>query len=67
MENLSHLLSIAIVASLKAGIAIMDVYDSDDFDIETKGDNSPLTRADIKANEIINSFLIPTNIPIISE
>jgi len=67
MKDLSQLLSIAINASLKAGIAIMDVYESDDFDIETKGDNSPLTRADIKANEIINSFLIPTEIPIISE
>lgn len=67
MKDLSQLLSIAIAASLKAGIAIMDVYESDNFDVEIKGDDSPLTSADIKANEIINSFLIPTEIPIISE
>ena len=67
MKDASYLLSIAIKASLKAGIAIMDVYESDDFNIETKGDNSPLTKADIRANEIINAVLIPTNIPIISE
>lgn len=67
MKDLPHLLSIAIKASLNAGIAIMKVYESDDFNVELKGDNSPLTRADINANEIINSFLIPTEIPIISE
>ena len=57
----------AIKASLKAGIAIMEVYESDDFNIEIKGDNSPLTQADKNANDIINSFLVPTEIPIISE
>jgi 3'(2'), 5'-bisphosphate nucleotidase len=56
----------AIEASLKAGKAIMEVYDTE-FDVELKNDNSPLTEADKRANEIINSFLLPTNIPIISE
>ena len=60
-------LNIAIQASLKAGEVIMQVYDKDDFNIEIKGDNSPLTEADKKANDIINTFLIPTEIPIISE
>lgn len=63
----NHNLSIAIEASLAAGEEIMNVYNSDDFSVEIKGDNSPLTRADKNANEIINSFLIRTEIPIISE
>lgn len=60
-------LKIAIEASLEAGEAIMQVYGTDDFQVEIKGDNSPLTIADKRANDIINSFLIPTQIPIISE
>ena len=60
-------LAIAIQASLDAGAAILEVYSSDDFNIEIKGDNSPLTRADKNANDVINSYLIKTPIPIISE
>lgn len=36
-----------------AGEAIMDVYESDDFDVEVKSDNSPLTRADKAAHDVI--------------
>lgn len=59
-------LQTAIKASLAAGKVIMDVYDTA-FEVELKDDKSPLTEADKRANDIINSFLIPTNIPIISE
>ena len=59
-------LSIAIQASLKAGEAIMNVYDTV-FEVEYKDDKSPLTKADKRANDIINSYLKPTSIPIISE
>jgi 3'(2'), 5'-bisphosphate nucleotidase len=59
-------LQIAIEASLVAGKVIMEVYDTA-FNVELKDDKSPLTEADKKANEIINSFLILTRIPIISE
>ncbi len=59
-------LRIAIEASLQAGKVIMDVYDTV-FSVEIKDDKSPLTEADKKANDIINTFLIPTQIPIISE
>ena len=59
-------LQIAIEASLKAGQVIMEVYNTA-FNVELKDDKSPLTEADKKANDIINSFLIPTQIPIISE
>ena len=55
-----------------AGKAIMKIYNQN-FDVEYKTDSSPLTIADIKANEIIvtalnqlsvNSFL-QQNIPIL--
>jgi 3'(2'), 5'-bisphosphate nucleotidase len=59
-------LKIAIEASLKAGDLIMQVYDTA-FNVELKDDKSPLTEADKRANDIINSFLQPTPIPIISE
>ena len=59
-------LQIAIEASLKAGKVIMDIYDTA-FDVELKDDNSPLTEADKQANDIINSQVVPTQIPIISE
>lgn len=61
------LLSNAIKASLKAGEAIMKVYMSNDFDVEIKNDDSPLTRADKNANTEINTIIEPLGIPIISE
>lgn len=59
-------LSVAIQASLDAGKEILSVY-STNFDVEIKGDNSPLTIADENANEVINKYLLKTGIPIISE
>jgi 3'(2'), 5'-bisphosphate nucleotidase len=66
MLSINHYLNIAIEASLKAGEKIMEVYNSV-IEVEYKDDKSPLTEADKKANDVINSFLIPTKIPIISE
>jgi 3'(2'), 5'-bisphosphate nucleotidase len=66
MLQINKQLQIAIEASLKAGEAIMQVYDTV-FNVEYKDDKSPLTEADKKANDIINTFLKPTGIPIISE
>ena len=63
---MSSNLKIAIEASIKAGKAIMEIYNTN-FEAEIKNDNSPITEADKCANEIINSFLLKTNIPIISE
>lgn len=59
-------IKIAITAAIQAGREILSVYNGD-FDFELKDDNSPLTKADQQANEVINSFLINTEIPIISE
>jgi 3'(2'), 5'-bisphosphate nucleotidase len=45
--------------SKKAGDEIMEIYNNfDDKDISYKNDNSPLTTADKKANEIICEFLV---------
>lgn len=60
------LLEIAIKASVDAGKVIMDIYDTD-FDVAYKQDESPLTIADQSANTVINSYLLKTEIPIISE
>lgn len=65
--NKTELLPLAIEASLKAGEAIMEIYNSDDFGIEIKGDNSPLTKADLAADKIICQYLKASSIPILSE
>ena len=54
--------------AVKAGDAIMDIYNKD-FNVVYKNDNSPLTEADKKSNDIICSRLKETypEIPIISE
>ena len=66
MLKINKNLQIAIQASLEAGKVIMAVYDTA-FDVEIKDDKSPLTEADKRANDVINSFLINTEFPIISE
>lgn len=59
-------LNIAIQASIEAGEEILKVY-STAFDVEIKGDDSPLTQADKNANTVINKHLQRTDVPIISE
>ncbi|MDC8004600.1 3'(2'),5'-bisphosphate nucleotidase CysQ [Aureisphaera galaxeae] len=59
-------LQTAIKAAIEGGKAIMEVY-ATDFDVELKGDDSPLTIADKKCNAIINTYLEKTPFPIISE
>ncbi|MBN1251683.1 MAG: 3'(2'),5'-bisphosphate nucleotidase CysQ [Bacteroidales bacterium] len=61
------LLNIAILAAVKAGKEILNIYKSDNFELNFKQDNSPLTIADKKAHEIIKDTLIKTNIPLLSE
>jgi len=66
ISNLNKLESIAVEAAIKAGIEILKIYQKD-IEVAYKSDDSPLTIADTKANEIIVSFLSKTDIPIISE
>lgn len=64
---MKQLLEIAIKASLKAGKRIMEIYEHEDFEIDFKGDDSPLTKADLASHEIIMSYLKDTDIPVLSE
>ncbi len=59
-------LQIAIEAAIHGGAEIMKIYQNN-FHVEMKDDNSPLTIADKNANDIINAYLIKTEHPIISE
>lgn len=59
----------AVIALVeRAGSAIMDVYHTD-FDVQTKDDESPLTRADLAAHGIIARGLaqLTPEIPVFSE
>lgn len=58
-----------IALARQAGHAIMEVFDSADFGVEMKGDDSPLTKADTASHHIISPALIKRfpSIPVISE
>ena len=64
---MEELLKIAIDAAIEAGHQIMTIYNSDDFEINLKDDNSPLTKADIASHKVIMEKLKHTNIPVLSE
>lgn len=63
---MKQLLHTAIEASIKAGKEILKIYTTE-IEVFSKDDDSPLTLADKNANDVINSFLEPTGVPIISE
>lgn len=58
---------IAVEASLEAGKRIMEIYENEDFEVDFKGDDSPLTKADLASHEIIMRHLKETQIPVLSE
>lgn len=64
---LQNLLFIAINAALEAGLSILDIYNSEEFDVNFKDDKSPLTSADLKSHNIILKHLSDTKIPVLSE
>ena len=66
-KNLQHLLNLAILTSVKAGEKILEIYNSENFDIEIKSDNTPLTNADKASHKIISSALSKSKIPMLSE
>ena len=65
--DIEELLSVAKKACLDAGEEIIKIYETGDFSIEAKSDESPLTLADKAAHEKIVSVLEKTGIPILSE
>ena len=69
ISELQNICQSVIEISLKAGEKIMEVYESADFSVEHKSDDSPLTRADYESNKIICEGLesMEPLFPIISE
>jgi 3'(2'), 5'-bisphosphate nucleotidase len=59
-------LDIAIEAVYEAGNSILKIY-KENYETFTKSDDSPITEADLKSNEIIKSILSKTNHRILSE
>ncbi|MEL6274688.1 MAG: 3'(2'),5'-bisphosphate nucleotidase CysQ [Bacteroidota bacterium] len=69
MINLLSLASEVGTIARAAGAEILAVYNTEDFGVEFKADDSPLTRADKAANVVIVTGLesLPTSFPIVSE
>ncbi len=55
-EALQKLLPEVVCIAKQAGIKIMEIYEAG-FDIETKADESPVTTADLAANDLIEEAL----------
>lgn len=68
-KSISELLEIAKNAATQAGIEVLQIYDKGDFEAFEKEDESPVTSADYRANEIIMDILSKETpkIPIMSE
>ena len=62
-----QLLPLAIKAAGAACAEILSVYNTNDFQTELKGDDSPLTIADKRAHDAIASILKSSDLPILSE
>lgn len=60
-------LELAVLASIKAGNAIMNIYRSDELGIGIKADQSPITIADKHSNQVIHDVLFKTGLPVLSE
>ncbi|MEE4196211.1 MAG: 3'(2'),5'-bisphosphate nucleotidase CysQ [Bacteroidales bacterium] len=65
--NIPQQINTAIEAAYQAGKEILRVYHTEDFEVQTKWDNSPLTLADKQAHKIILNILKSTHIPVLSE
>jgi 3'(2'), 5'-bisphosphate nucleotidase len=68
-EQRDFLLPKAYNAALRAGAAILEVYEqgADEFDVTLKSDSTPLTVADSRAHNIIKDYLSRTHVPLLSE
>ena len=69
MTDRSKLLDDVVAIAREAGERILEVYNRDDFDVEKKGDDSPLTAADLAAHRTIVAALetLTPDIPVHSE
>lgn len=63
---MKDILVISLKAAIEAGKKILEVYENE-FEVETKSDNSPLTEADKRSHHAIKEILSPLNINMLSE
>ncbi|MEP6846212.1 MAG: 3'(2'),5'-bisphosphate nucleotidase CysQ [Panacibacter sp.] len=63
---MKDLIKLSVLAAIEAGKEILEVY-KQDFAVEVKSDNSPLTIADKNAHEVIKAALAVTGFPLLSE
>ena len=68
-HSIAELLEIAKEAACTAGQEVLDIYDKGVFEEYSKDDESPVTSADYRANDIIMSVLQKQtpDIPVMSE
>lgn len=69
LEDLTGLLNSIVSIAGDAGLKILELYDSADLDVSSKHDNTPLTEADLAANQVIIDKLshIQPAYPILTE
>jgi 3'(2'), 5'-bisphosphate nucleotidase len=67
LMGIIQLVDQAIHAALLAGIKILEVYSSPDFDVQVKDDRTPVTLADRYAHDEILKALESTQLPVLSE
>ena len=67
MVIIPEVIKIAKATALEAGKLIMEIYNSGNFSIETKGSGFPVTIADTTANRTIKQHLNVTGFPVLSE
>ncbi|MGH8548273.1 MAG: 3'(2'),5'-bisphosphate nucleotidase CysQ [Methylococcales bacterium] len=67
--NLENIAEQVCGIAVRAGRAILEVYNGNDFDIELKQDSSPLTRADLASQKVIEEELSAAfpDLPLLSE
>jgi 3'(2'), 5'-bisphosphate nucleotidase len=66
-ETFNELFQSAFKAAIIAGKRILEIFNTEDFHVSMKSDNSPLSSADKEAHEIIKRLLLNSRIPILSE
>lgn len=68
-EQREYLLPYAYNAALRAGAAILEVYEGgeDGYGVDVKRDKTPITIADRRAHDTIREYLSVTRVPLLSE
>lgn len=67
-EQKEFLLPKAYNAALRAGAAILEIYNSgDEVSVDIKSDHTPITIADRRAHTAIREYLAETRVPLLSE